>query len=41
MEEEADYANPKYMQTKVKKDTNLHDHINHFANKNDINIEDQ
>ena len=38
---EEDYANPKFMKNKVKKNTHLYDHINDFANKNDINIEDE
>ena len=38
-EYENDYENPKYMNNKVRKDTNLHEHINDFATKNNINIE--
>ena len=40
-EQEQDYDNPKFMQNKVNKNTKLHDHINNFATKNDINIEDE
>jgi hypothetical protein len=40
-ESEEEYANSKFMQNKVKKNTNLYEHINHFASKNDINIEDE
>lgn len=38
-EYENDYENPKYMNNKVRKDTNLHEHINDFSTKNNINIE--
>ena len=41
VEKEEDYANPKFMQNKVKKNTHLYVHINDFASKNDINIEDE